>query len=116
MRLLLDEDSQGKALVRLLRAAHHDVATVAAAGISGSDDATVLAYATRNGRTLLTRNGRDFLALHQLSNLHPGILIEHQNADPSKNMTYEQITIAINKIEASGWDLNGQAVSINAWT
>ena len=52
MNLLLDEDSQGNLLVSLLRAAGHDVETVPHAGIAGSDDATVLAFATRTERVL----------------------------------------------------------------
>jgi hypothetical protein len=97
------------------RCAAHDVETVAEAGISGSDDAAVLAYATRTRRILLTRNGRDFVISHQADNRHAGLLIEHQDFDPSKNMTYAQITSAIDKLSASGWDLQGEVVSINAW-
>lgn len=115
MKLLLDEDSQGAALVRLLRAAGHDVETVNEAGLTSQDDSTVLAYARRTGRVLLTRNGRDFLRLHQADNRHLGILMEHQDADPAKNMTYPQIAAAIGKIEVSGWNLPGEFVGINAW-
>ena len=115
MKLLLDEDSQGNILVRLLRAAGHDVETVTEIGINGQDDPTVLAYAKRTERVLLTRNGKDFLLLHQADNKHSGILIEHQDADPAKNMTYPQIAAAIGKIEASGWRFQGEVISINAW-
>lgn len=115
MKLLLDEDSQGNILVRLLRDARHDVETVTGTGMAGQSDPAVLAYATRTRRVLLTRNGRDFLLLHQASSDHAGILVEHQDADASKNMTYPQIAAAIANIEASGWDLSGVLVSINAW-
>ncbi len=115
MKLLLDEDSQGNVLVRLLRDAEHDVETVAGAGMAGQSDLAVLAYAMAAGRVLLTRNGRDFLLLHQADADHAGILVEHQDTDASKNMTYRQIATAIAKIETSGWDVRGQFVSINAW-
>jgi predicted nuclease of predicted toxin-antitoxin system len=62
--LLLDEDSQAKALVGLLKAAGHDVLTVNGAGIAGSPDDAVLKYAHTEGRVLLTRNCNDFQELH----------------------------------------------------
>ena len=115
MKLLLDEDSQGNVLVRLLRDVGHDVQTVASAGMAGQADPAVLAYAKVAGRVLLTRNGRDFLRLHQADSDHAGILIEYQDMDPSKNMTYPQIVAAIAKIEASSWNLHRELVGINAW-
>lgn len=115
MRLLLDEDSQGKALVRLLTGAGHDVETVTQAGIAGSEDAVVLDYARRTDRVVITRNGRDFVVLHLADSRHPGVLVEYQDEDPAKNMTYAQILTAINKIESSGWDIRGEIAAINAW-
>jgi predicted nuclease of predicted toxin-antitoxin system len=115
MKLLLDEDSQSNALVRLLLAANHDVETATGAGIAGSGDAVVLDYAKCTERVLLTRNGRDFLLLHASDKRHSGILIEYRGADPTKNMTRQQIVAAIGNIEASGWNLSGQIISINAW-
>lgn len=115
MRLLLDEDTQAHALVRLLREAGHDAETVAEARMAGQADSAVLAYARRAGRVLLTRNVRDFLILHQADPQHAGILVEHQDADPAKNMSYRQIAAAIGKIDISGWPLAGQFVGLNAW-
>ena len=115
MKLLLDEDSQGRVFVRLMRDAGHDVQTVTEAGLSGSPDPEVLDYARKQGRVLLTRNGRDFLALHQGDPSHLGILIEYQDADPGKNMTYEQIVGAVGKMEASGLELAGRCLAVNPW-
>ncbi len=115
MRLLLDEDTQAHVLVRLLREAGHDVETVAEAGMAGQADSAVLAYARQAGRVLLTRNVRDFLVLHQADPQHAGILAEHQDADPAKNMAYRQIAAAIGKLEASGWALPGEFAGLNAW-
>lgn len=115
MRLLLDEDSQGNVLVRLLLGAGHDIETVTEAGMAGEADPAVLAYAKRAGRILLTRNVKDFLRLHEADSSHCGILVEHQDADPAKNMSYPQIAAAVGKIEASGWNLQGEFVSINPW-
>lgn len=115
MMLLLDEDSQGNVLVRLLRDAGHDVETAIEAHLMGEADSKILAYANQTGRTLLTRNVKDFLALNEANNNHPGILIEHQDANPAKNMNYVEIVVAIGKIEASKWDLRGEIIAINFW-
>jgi hypothetical protein len=115
MQLSLDEDTQAKVLVRLLVTKGIDVETVYDAGLAGKPDAEVLAYARVHSRVVLTRNANDFKALHDADSQHPGILVEHQDADPAKNMSYEEIAEAIDKIIASGWDIQGQYVSINLW-
>ncbi len=115
MRLLLDEDSQGKLLVRLLREAGHDVETVCEAGLEARRDADVLAYARQQDRVLLTRNVRDFLVLHEANAEHPGILAEYQDKDPAKNMAASDIVRAIGNLEQSGWILADQFVAVNAW-
>lgn len=60
--MLLDEDSQAKYLVNLLRAAGHDVITINEAGLMGQSDSFLLEYARQQGRVLLTRNCDDFEA------------------------------------------------------
>lgn len=115
MRLLLDEDSQGRRVARLLREAGHDVRTVGEAGLGSHHDPEVLALARQESRVALTRNVRDFEALHAANPTHPGILVEHQDRDPTKNMTEQEIVRAIGNIAASGWDIAGQFVAINAW-
>lgn len=60
LRLLLDEDSQAKYLVNLLRAAGHDVVTVKEAGLGSRLDTVILDYASQELRVLLTRNCEDF--------------------------------------------------------
>ena len=115
MRLFLDEDSQGKLLVRLLRASGHDVQTVADVNLAGRTDAEVFGHAHREARVLLTRNVKDFEALHEANTEPHGILVEYQDRDPSKNLSAGDIVRAIANIEASGWDIAGQFVAINAW-
>ena len=56
LRLFLDEDSQAKRLVDLLRDADHDVLTVNEVGLVRKPDSFVLDYARQEGRLLLTRN------------------------------------------------------------
>lgn len=115
MRLLLDEDSQSKFLVRLLREAGHDVLTVGEAGLEAHTDAAVFAYAQQAQRVLLTRNVLDFRALHEADADHAGILIEFQDSDPTKNLSAADVVRAISNIEASGWEVAGQFVGLNAW-
>jgi uncharacterized protein with PIN domain len=116
MRLLVDEDSQGRILVRLLRAAGHDVLTVEEAGLHSQGDPEVFALAKQEQRVILTRNVRDFEALHEADPAHPGILVEHQDRDPAKNRKEADIVRAIGNIEATGWDISGQLVALNAWS
>ena len=115
MRLLIDEDSQGRMLVRRLREAGHDVLTAEEADLLGHSDPEVFALAQRERRVLLTRNVRDFQALHAADAEHPGILVEHQDRDPLKNMKEADIVQAIANIEGSDWNLTGQFVALNAW-
>ncbi len=65
MKLLVDEDSQARRLLDALRHAGHDVLSVAELGCNGLPDAQVFAQAQAQGRTLLTHNVADFLALAQ---------------------------------------------------
>lgn len=115
MRLLLDEDSQAKILVKLLRAAGHDVKTVAEAGMTAHSDSAVLALARKEHRLLLTRNAADFRELHGNSPDHSGILVVCQSGDFSKNMSYAEIVKAISNVAASGLEMTGQFIVLNAW-
>ncbi|HLK59722.1 MAG TPA: DUF5615 family PIN-like protein [Chthonomonadaceae bacterium] len=112
----MDEDSQGKLLVQRLREAGHDVLTVSDTGLEAHTDAEVFAFIKREGRVLLTRNVKDFYALQEADADHAGILVEHQDKNPSKNLSPAAIVRAISNIEASGWEITGQFVSLNAWT
>lgn len=114
MRLLVDEDSQAKTLVRLLVAAGHDVLTAGVAGLNSLSDAEVLARAVTEGRALLTRNCGDFLALHRQSGAHHGILAVYQEADTARNMRYDDIARAVGNVERA-MALEGVYVVLNAW-
>jgi predicted nuclease of predicted toxin-antitoxin system len=63
-------------VVEFLRALGHDVLTVQAAGQAGLriPDDEVLAFATRQGRAVLTLNRQDFKQLHRLQPNHGGII------------------------------------------
>lgn len=113
LRLLLDEDSQAKYLVSLLRSAGHDVITVNEAGLKGQVDSEVLNYAIQKRRSLLTRNCNDFQELHEINPNHPGILAVYQDADPAKNMSYQAIVQALSNLEMAGSQSNNQFVALN---
>jgi predicted nuclease of predicted toxin-antitoxin system len=115
MRLLIDEDCEGKQLVTALRESEHDVLTVSEAGLASHADAEVMAFARSNKRVVLTRNARDFLALHEADQHHSGILLEYQGRDLSKNMSARSVVQAINNIDSALPDLSHQFIAINAW-
>lgn len=115
LRLLLDEDSQAKYLINLLRAANHDLLTVNEAGLGSRPDAIVLDYARQNERVLLTRNCDDFEELHRVNPIHLGILAVYQNPGSFKNMNYQAIVKAISNLDASGYVLENQFVILNQW-
>jgi predicted nuclease of predicted toxin-antitoxin system len=115
LRLLVDEDSQVKRLVNLLRHAGHDVVTVPEASLASALDERVLEYAQSENRILLTNNCDDFRELHHGNPRHAGIIAIHQDQDTSKNMPYAAVVRALANLEASGWDLAGSFVVLNAW-
>lgn len=115
LQLLLDEDSQAKYLVNLLRVAGHNVVTINEAGLMGRSDSFVLEYARQQGRVLLTRNCDDFEEIHQINPVHPGILAVYQNPDSTKNMSYQVIVKAIANIENAGYALENKFVILNQW-
>lgn len=116
LRLLIDEDSQDKRLVQLLRETGHDVITANEAGLMSQPDQIVFRYAINDNRVLLTLNCRDFEALHEEDSTHPGILAVYRDADLSKNMSFKAIVKAIANLEAVGIPLANQFISLNHWS
>ena len=115
LRLLIDEDSQDKLLVKLLREVGHDVITVNDAGLTGSRDTVVLNYAKVENRVLLTLNCRDFQILHQATPNHPGILAVYRDANPANNMSFAAIVAAIANLQAVAVPLANQFMPLNQW-
>src|SRR5437899_9863948 len=99
MRLYVDDDSASAVLASLLRQAGHDVQVPADVGMAGEDDSVHLAHAARENRVLLSRNHDDFENLHklivQVQGHYPGILIDHRDNDPSRDMKPPTIVRAI---------------------
>ena len=71
--LYADEDFDYPVVVEL-RQRGHDVLTVQEAGQKGQKDPVVLAFASGQGRAVLTYNRRHFLRLHRQTASHAGII------------------------------------------
>ncbi|MEX0270654.1 DUF5615 family PIN-like protein [Leptolyngbyaceae cyanobacterium UHCC 1019] len=83
MSLLYADEGFPRVVSQLLRQFGHDVLTVQEAGQANqriSDD-QVLAFATNQGRTVLTINRDDFIRLHRLSADHAGIIVCTEDLD-----------------------------------
>ncbi len=115
LKLLIDEDSQAKLLITLLKNAAHGVMTVSDAGLSGQPDEVVFDYARKEGRLILTRNYDDFQLLHIANPGHSGILVVCENNDPSKDMSFKTIVKAIANLEAAMIPLTNQFIALNYW-
>src|SRR5437016_227524 len=87
LAIYLDDCANAHTLVTLLRAARHQVTTPAAAGMARREDAAHAQYARDHDLVLLTKNPRDFKAIHDQSQDHSGILAIYQDNDPDRDMS-----------------------------
>jgi predicted nuclease of predicted toxin-antitoxin system len=119
MNLYLDEDSAQTLLVRLLRAAGHDVLTPAAAGHLGEKDPAQFSYALRLNRVLLTRNYDDFQLLHELILLsgghHPGVLVVRRDDNPKHNLKPHHVVRALSNLAAANIPVRDELITLNHW-
>lgn len=119
LSLYLDDCADDDILAALLRRAGHDVHTPRSAGTSGVQDEAHLAYAARQGYTLLTKDPDDFLELHlhwhTTNRTHSGILLVYEEQDVRKNMNRAQIVLAIEHLVASGVLLANEVHTLNHW-
>ena len=87
-------------VVERLREKGHDVLTSQEAGNANQriPDEDVLEYAAKAGRILLTLNRRDFIALHEKSANHAGIVVctQNTNLDEQANQIDEAIRDMVN--------------------
>jgi hypothetical protein len=120
MRLYIDDDSVDPSLLRVLRRDGHDVQIPADVGLAGSSDQVHLAHAIRSQRAVLTRNYRDFEALHDLvvsaaTGHHAGILVVRFDNKPRNNMTLGDIARAVRNLESAGVPLTDSYYELNHW-
>jgi hypothetical protein len=120
MMLYIDDDSVDPRLLRLLRRDGHDVQVPADVGLAGSRDHVHLAHATRHGRAILTRNYRDFEALHDLvvfaaNGHHAGNLVVRFDSDPRNNMSPGVIARAVGNLDKAAVDIADSYFVLNSW-
>jgi hypothetical protein len=119
MMLYLDDDSIAAALIQTLRRAGHDVRTPAEAGLAGAHDALHLRQAIREGRSLLSRNYRDFEPMHFLvqesQGRHSGILMVRKDGPMKRSMKPHDIVRALRKLEDAGAPIANGYIVLNHW-
>jgi hypothetical protein len=115
LNVCLDDCAYAKALVVLLQLAGRRVVTPAEAGISGLEDGVHFRYAADHGLTLLIRDADDFAALHETDRSHAGILVNYQDNNPDRDMTYADVVRSISNLENAALALNGEFHVLNSW-
>lgn len=115
MRILVDEDSQARSQLNILRGDGHDVVAIGELDKNGTPDPEVFNLAQSLARVLLTHNAEDFHELHRQQPVHRGIMAVHRDADPHKNMSHAQIAVAIRRLETSGVTIASGFHVLNHW-
>jgi len=70
------------------------------------------------GLVLITKNPKDFRALHNQDQNHPGILGIYQDNDSSRDMSDADVVAAIANFEKAvqhGYQMAGEFHNLNAW-
>lgn len=114
-KIYIDDCAYNKLLVTRLEAAGHQVTIPVQAGTRQAADSVHFQYAQTNGLVLLTKNPKDFLALHAMDQKHSGMLLVYQDNDPARDMTSADIVRAIKNLEDAGIVFQGNCHSLNAW-
>ena len=120
MRLYIDDDSVDSGLIRLLRRDGHDVQIPADVGLAGSSDQVHLAHAIRDRRAILTKNYRDFEALHDLvvraaQGHHEGVLVVRYDNNPRNNMSSGDIARAVRNLGKASVPIADSYHQLNHW-
>jgi predicted nuclease of predicted toxin-antitoxin system len=115
LRILVDEDSQARVQLNLLRGDGHDVVAIGELDKNGTPDPEVFDLAQSLERALLTHNTEDFHELHRERPGHRGIMAVYRDADPRKNMNHAQIAAAIRRLETSGVTIASDFHVLNHW-
>ncbi len=111
----MDEDSQARAQLNLLRADGHDVVAIGELGMNGIPDSEVFDLGQSLKRVLLTHNAEEFHELHRGRPGHQGIIAVYRDADPRKNMNHAQIAAAIRRLETLQVKIAGDFHVLNHW-
>jgi hypothetical protein len=119
MRLYLDDNLTDRRVIAELQRASHTVVRPADLGAAGAADAHHFAHAIRHTAALLTRNYKDFIALHDLIRVagghHHGLLLVYLENDPTRDITPRSLATAIARLEAAAVPLVDQVYVLNHW-
>jgi hypothetical protein len=119
MNLYIDDDTGDRKLVGLLRKASHTVVLPYEVNRAGESDTPHHLFAVQQKLILVSRNRRDFQALHDLviatGGSHPGIFIVCFDNDRTRDIKFKGIATSINKVERSGIPCENQVVILNQW-
>ncbi len=111
----MDEDSQARTQLNVLRADGHDVVAIGELKKNGAPDSEVFDLAQTLDRALLTHNSADFEVMHRQRPGHRGIIAVYRDADPRKNMNHAQIAAAIRRLETLRVTIAGEFHVLNHW-
>lgn len=113
MKLLVDEDTQSKRLLRQLEQAGHDVQSVNSLGQNGMTDDEVFALAQQHQRVILTHNCGDFQQICQREKTHCGVVgIFRERVNKFADAA---IIAALQKLEDAIPDIADQFQVLNQW-
>lgn len=117
MTCYLDDDLDQDRLIRLAALRSHRLISPRTLGRSGDHDALHFLYAVSQGLPVLTRNAKDFAALHEfglgIGGHHLGLLVVYEEADRRKNMRINEIVNALTNLEAVNVPLGDQLIALN---
>jgi predicted nuclease of predicted toxin-antitoxin system len=107
LKLYADEQFPHPVVQRLI-AKGFDILTIQQAGKANQKvpDAEVLAFATSQSRAVLTQNRRDFIALHNQSQAHAGIVA------CTKNLDWDSFAQEIERALAGKTSIAGELIRI----
>ena len=119
MKIYLDDDSVAGRLIPALRQAGHDVRTPTEIGMIGAHDALHLRQAIREGRSLVSRNYKDFEPINFLvqesKGRHTGILMIREDDPKKRNMKPHDVVRALRKLEDAGVPVANEYIVLNHW-
>jgi hypothetical protein len=119
MKLYLDDDTASALLVRLLRAAGHQVLLPGDFGLAGAKDPAHLHRSILEQAVFVSHNYDDFKLLDDLvrdaQGHHAGILVVRKDNDPSRDLKPSGIVRAIRNLDAAGVPIADQYIILNHW-
>ncbi|HEX9921330.1 MAG TPA: DUF5615 family PIN-like protein [Anaerolineae bacterium] len=115
LKLYLDDCTYSKRLRQMLIEAGHQVVTPFDAEVPGASDRVHFEYAYLHQLVILTKDADDFEELHRQHPAHAGILAICEEADRSKNMSYNDIVRAIGNLFSAQVPITNHFYVLNHW-